>query len=47
MPSMNSLLNNVRLGFGDDYLNTQGLGYRNLIYLLVMMNSLEIKSILP
>ena len=43
-PDMNSLLNNVRLGFGDDYLNTQGLGYRNLIYLLVMMNSLEIKS---
>jgi putative ATP-dependent endonuclease of OLD family len=44
MPSMSSLLNNVRLGFGDEYLNTQGLGYRNLIYLLVMMNSLELKS---
>lgn len=41
MPSMNSLLNNVRLGFGEEYLNTQGLGYRNLVYLLVMMNSLK------
>lgn len=44
MPSMNSLLNNVRLGFGDEYLYNQGLGYRNLIYLLVMMNSLELNS---
>lgn len=44
MPSMNSLLNNVRLGFGEDYLNSQGLGYRNLVYLLVMMNSLEINK---
>lgn len=44
MPSMSSLLNNVRLGFGEEYLNTQGLGYRNLIYLLVMMNSLEVNS---
>lgn len=41
MPSISSLLNNVKLGIGDDYLHTQGLGYRNLIYLLVMMNSLE------
>ncbi|MGE6489757.1 ATP-dependent nuclease [Paenisporosarcina sp. NPDC076898] len=41
MPSMNSLLNNVRLGYGEEYLHTQGLGYRNLVYLLVMMNSLE------
>ncbi|RAS75802.1 ATP-dependent nuclease [Priestia endophytica] len=44
MPSMSSLLNNVRLGFGEEYLHTQGLGYRNLIYLLVMMNSLEVNS---
>ncbi|MGE6631568.1 AAA family ATPase [Bacillus sp. NPDC077027] len=44
MPSMNSLLNNVRLGFGEDYLQNQGLGYRNLVYLLVMMNSLEINN---
>lgn len=42
MPSINSLLNNVRLGIGDEYLHSQGLGYRNLIYLLVMMNSLEV-----
>lgn len=42
MPSMSSLLNNVRLGFGEEYLHNQGLGYRNLVYLLVMMNSLEI-----
>ncbi|QMV44005.1 ATP-dependent nuclease [Cohnella cholangitidis] len=44
MPSMNSLLNNVRLGFGEEYLNTQGLGHRNLIYLLVMINSLNVKN---
>lgn len=44
MPSMSSLLNNVRIGFGEEYLHTQGLGYRNLIYLLVMMNSLEVNS---
>lgn len=44
MPSMNSLLNNVRLGYGEDYLNNQGLGYRNLIYLLVMLNSLIVNS---
>jgi putative ATP-dependent endonuclease of the OLD family len=44
MPSMHSLLNNVRLGFGEEYLHTQGLGYRNLVYLLVMMNSLKISS---
>ncbi|WP_312148428.1 ATP-dependent nuclease [Paenibacillus odorifer] len=41
MPSMSSLLNNVRLGYGEEYLHTHGLGYRNLIYLLVMINSLE------
>lgn len=44
MPSMNSLLSNVRLGFGEEYLNTQGLGHRNLIYLLVMINSLNVKN---
>ncbi|RNB70406.1 ATP-dependent nuclease [Brevibacillus panacihumi] len=44
MPSMTSLFNNVRLGFGEEYLHNQGLGYRNLVYLLVMMNSLEINS---
>lgn len=44
MPSMRSLLNNVKLGYGDEALYKQGLGYRNLIYLLVMMNSLDISS---
>lgn len=44
MPNMSSLLNNVRLGFGEEYLHTQGLGYRNLIYLLVMINSLELNN---
>ncbi|MDR6749334.1 putative ATP-dependent endonuclease of OLD family [Bacillus pumilus] len=44
MPSMYSLLNNVRLGFGEEYLHNQGLGYRNLVYLLVMINSLEVNS---
>ncbi|HAR6323420.1 TPA: AAA family ATPase [Staphylococcus pseudintermedius] len=44
MPSISSLLNNVKLGIGDEYLHSQGLGYRNLIYLLVMMNSLEVNS---
>lgn len=44
MPSMSSLLNNVRLGFGNEYLHTQGLGYRNLVYLFVMMNSLKVNS---
>ncbi|WP_353107143.1 ATP-dependent nuclease [Acetoanaerobium noterae] len=44
IPSISSLLNNVRLGVGDEYLHNQGLGYRNLVYLLVMMNSLEISN---
>ena len=44
MPSISSLLNNVKLGVGDEYLHTQGLGYRNLVYLLVMINSLEINN---
>lgn len=43
IPTMNSLLNNVRLGYGEEYLNSQGLGYRNLIYLFVMLNSLSIE----
>lgn len=44
IPTMNSLLNNVRLGYGDEYLNYQGLGYRNLIYLFVMLNSLSLEE---
>lgn len=41
MPSMNSLLNNVKLGYGDEFVYSQGLGFKNLIYLLVMINSME------
>ncbi|WP_419893522.1 AAA family ATPase [Oceanobacillus kimchii] len=44
MPSISSLLNNVRLGVGDEYLYSQGLGYRNLVYLLVMINSIEVNQ---
>lgn len=40
MPPMNSLLNSVRLGYSGEQLSSQGLGYRNLILLLVLMNSL-------
>lgn len=40
MPPMTSLLNSVRLGFDDSLLASQGLGYRNLILQLVMINSL-------
>lgn len=41
MPNMKSLLNNVSLGIGDEYLHTQGLGQRNLIYMFLMIASLE------
>lgn len=41
MPNMKSLLNNVSLGIGDEYLHTQGLGQRNLIYIFLMIASLE------
>lgn len=40
MPPMNSIVNSVRLGYEDDNLSLQGLGHRNLILLLVLMNSL-------
>lgn len=44
IPPLHSLLNNVHLGYGDDYLSSQGLGYRNLVYLFVMLNALEIED---
>lgn len=44
MPNINSLLNNVRLGYGEDYLCNQGLGYRNLVYVLVILNSLKVSN---
>lgn len=44
MPPMTSILNSVRLGYNDENLSMQGLGYRNLILLLVLINSLFEKS---
>jgi len=40
MPPMNTILNSIRLGYSDAELTLQGLGYRNLILLLVLINSL-------
>ncbi|ENQ0442681.1 AAA family ATPase [Listeria monocytogenes] len=39
MPNMNSLLSSVKLGYSDEHLSSQGLGHRNLILLLVLLNS--------
>lgn len=41
MPPMNSLLNSVQLGYAEEPLAQQGLGYRNLVYLSAMVNALE------
>ena len=40
MPSMTSILNSVQLGYDGQSLSTQGLGYRNLLLMLVLINSL-------
>lgn len=40
MPPMQTILNSIRLGYSDAELTLQGLGYRNLILLLVLINSL-------
>ena len=40
MPPMTSLLNSVQLGYDEVSFTTQGLGYRNLILQVVMINSL-------
>ena len=40
MPLIQSLLNSFRFGYSDEELSLQGLGYRNLILLLVLINSL-------
>lgn len=40
MPQMQSLLSSIRLGYSDAELSLQGLGYRNLILLLVLIHSL-------
>lgn len=39
-PPMQTILNSIRLGYSDAELTLQGLGYRNLILLLVLINSL-------
>lgn len=44
MPPMTSILNSVRLGYNNENLSMQGLGYRNMILLLVLINSLFEKS---
>ncbi len=40
MPPMTSILNSVRLGYSGENLSSQGLGQRNLILLLVLLNSM-------
>lgn len=40
MPPMQSILSSIRLGYSDEELSLQGLGYRNLVLLLVLINSL-------
>lgn len=40
MPPMQSILSSIRLGYSDEELALQGLGYRNLILLFVLINSL-------
>lgn len=44
MPSMSSILNSVKLGYNDESLSLQGLGHRNMILLLVLINALFDKS---
>lgn len=41
MPPMTSILSSVRLGYSGENLSSQGLGQRNLILLLVLLNSLR------
>lgn len=41
MPPMTSILSSVRLGYSGENLSSQGLGQRNLILLLVLLNSLQ------
>lgn len=39
LPRMSNILDNVRLGYENDFMHLQGLGYRNLILLAVLLNS--------
>ena len=45
MPPLSSILNGVKLGYADESLSLQGLGYRNLILLLVLLNSWEKRQV--
>lgn len=40
MPPLQNILSSIRLGYSDEELSLQGLGYRNLILLFVLINSL-------
>ena len=40
MPAVSSIFNSVRLGYDSENLSMQGLGQRNLILLMVLINSL-------
>lgn len=44
MPPMQTILTSIRLGYSDAELSLQGLGYRNLILLFVLINSLVEKQ---
>lgn len=44
MPPMQTILTSIRLGYSDTELSLQGLGYRNLILLFVLINSLTEKQ---
>ena len=39
MPQMSSILNNIKLGYQDDYMFAQGLGHRNLVLMTVILHS--------
>lgn len=44
MPPLSTILNGVKLGYAEESLSLQGLGYRNLILLLVLLNSWKEKQ---
>lgn len=39
IPTMSSILGSIKLGYNDENLALQGLGYRNLILMMVILNS--------
>ena len=39
MPAISSILGSIKLGYKDDSLSYQGLGHRNLILMMVLLNS--------